>query len=90
MASEAEIDRALLAAAEAVVGRSLTQAEFLRLKQTFKSQPGGPRVRATRAIEETFSYSEDQRRSKTAASDDADRLINDLVNLATQLPPKKP
>jgi hypothetical protein len=89
MASDWEIDRALQAAAEAVVGRRLSTTELDRLKQSFRSKVGGTRFRFSRAIDETFGISEGTQQQKTAASDNLDRLVTDLVNLVAQ-PPKKP
>jgi hypothetical protein len=88
VATEAEIERALLAAAASVAGRPLRSDEVRKLTDGYRTKSGGPYQRALRSIDEALNITEDERRQKIAASDDADRLMQDLQDLISS--PKKP
>jgi hypothetical protein len=90
MATAWDVERALIEAAEALIGRALSQSEADALKRAFRSQTGSVRDRFQKAIEGTFGITESQQRQKTAASDNLDRLIDELIAVGSQIPPKKP
>lgn len=88
MATEAEIDRALQAAAESVAGRKLSQDETNKLKAGFRSKAGGTYQRAFGAITESLGITEFEGRRLINASDNADRQLEELDRLVN--PQKKP
>ena len=88
MATEADIDRALQRIGEAVAGRSLNTKEVETLKKSFRSRTGTPYDRAIRAVGEALGIGETTTGQKFAASDNPDRLMQDLTQLVS--PPKKP
>ncbi len=87
MSTDQQLLQSLIAAAEKLLGRTLTQAERHALVQHFNSTSGTTFDRAQEAIRKFSKLTEDQIMEKTAASDDTDRIMQDLKNAADNWKP---
>lgn len=83
MATDAQLIQALENAAARIIGRPITNAERDRLIELFnQSQAANTFSRAREAITNFSNVSEHQLMEKAAASDDTNRSIRDLKDIA--------
>ena len=83
MATDAQLIQALENAAAKVVGRALTTPEKAKLLESFnKSQAPSTYIRAQEAITNFSNISGRQLVEKAAASDDTNRSMRDLKEIA--------
>ena len=78
MATGDNVRDALRKAAEELLNRTLTRQEIDELIRRFNQAEGSYRDRAQGSIAEIYRIDRAQLVEKTAASDNTDRLINDL------------
>jgi len=78
MANDEELLTSLRKAAEAIVGRSLTEDEASRLIKLFNESSGTHYERAKSSITKLASVTEHQLQEKVAASDNTDRVMQEL------------
>ena len=65
-------------AAEKLVGRRLTEQEISRLYRSYQQEVGTPYKKTIKALQSFSSLTESQILEKRAASDDLDRVMQDL------------
>jgi hypothetical protein len=82
-----ELERAFKTAAEKVLNRSVTDQELRRIVEGYERASGGVFDRAIRGIADGTNTSESQVRAKTAGSDDANRVMQDLKTILDQQRP---
>lgn len=80
MANDRDLILAFKKAAEALLGRSITDEESSRLIKLFNETKGTHQQRALAALSQFADVSESLLLEKTAASDNTDRVISDLKN----------
>ncbi|OYP38890.1 hypothetical protein CGZ80_01335 [Rhodopirellula sp. MGV] len=76
-----EIKQKLIAAAEELLDRKLTQAEADELYRRFENAFGSKIERATQTLGLTTNMTPAQIRAKRASDDNCDRVIGDLENV---------
>lgn len=87
MATDQELVQALVAATEKILRRTLTAAERDTLVQQFNATSGSAFDRAQSAIRTFTALTERQINEKVAASDDTDRIMQDLKTVTTNWKP---
>ena len=80
MANNSDVRQALKKAAEALTGRELNLTEQTELVQAFDKAQGTNHVRAMSALSKFTRLDESTIIIKAAASDNTDRVIDDLKN----------
>lgn len=80
MADEAAKEKLLILAAE-IKHEKLTLLESYTIKKAFDESKGTPEERAVKSIAEALELTEGQVLIKLAASDNGDRVLNDIVDL---------
>ncbi|WP_243295908.1 hypothetical protein [Geothrix mesophila] len=86
MATNDDLIRALQIAAEHLLGRNLTTQELSALLDRFNKTPGRPVEKALGALEGLGGRT--SRELAKTASDNSDRIINDLIQVANSWNPK--
>ena len=81
MATNSDIINALKKAAEAILRRPLSQDEVISLSEHFSRAQGSNHERALIALKEQTKMSDKQLMEKAAASDNTDRIMQELENL---------
>ena len=80
MSTDRDLVTALRKAAEVIVGRSLTDTEANRLVQLFNESSGTHYERSKVSITKLASITERQLQEKVAASDNTDRVMQELLD----------
>lgn len=81
MATDRELVDALQEAAEALIGRPLTHGERQRLIDSFNKATGTPQQRAREVLRNFTGLTEGQMDKRASASDNTDRVMDDLRNV---------
>jgi len=84
MSTESQFNEALVTAAQKVLKKTLSQADKTRLFALFNAESGTTFDRAEEAIRKIGDLTERQLIEKSAASDDTNRAMKDLKNIANQ------
>ncbi len=87
MATRSDVRRALQRAAEDLLGRPLTATEADELVTRFDKASGDAYQRALGSLAGQTKLAESQIQAKAAASDNTDRLIDDVVQTIQDLNP---
>lgn len=87
MATDQQLVQALVSATEKVLRRPLTPAELDALVEQFNKTSGSTFDRAQEAIRQFSRLTPHQLQEKVAASDDTDRIMQDLQNVANDWKP---
>jgi len=87
MSTDRDVVNALRRAAEALIGRRLTDEEAARLLALFNKARGTYRQRANEALRQFAGLTEAGIRKYAAASDNTDRIITDLEIVMDQWKP---
>ncbi|MCK6468222.1 MAG: hypothetical protein L6Q53_08540 [Candidatus Brocadia sinica] len=87
MATDQQLVQVLVATTEKLLRRTLTQAERNTLIKHFNESSGTTFARAQEAIRQFSQLTERQIMEKVAASDDTDRIMQDLKNIADNWKP---
>ena len=87
MATDYQLVQALIAATEKLLNRSLTQPERDALVKQFNATTGTTFERAHATIRNFSRLNDGQIMEKVAASDDTDRIMQDLKNAADNWKP---
>ena len=78
MTDKNDVKIALILAAEALIGRKLTESEINELIRAFNKAKGRYYNRALQALEEQSGLSRDQILKEASATTDTDRIMQDL------------
>ncbi len=87
MTNDQQLIQALVSAAEKLLNRTLDQEERKALIKQFNKTSGPTFRRAQEALIQFSKLTERQLQEKVAASDDTDRIMQDLKNVANEWKP---
>jgi hypothetical protein len=87
MATDRQLVQALVSAAESLLHRPLSQTEQNQLLNYFNDAQGSAFARAQAAVNRLRLIELTLNEKRAAASDDTDRIMNDLKNIVDQWKP---
>ncbi len=85
--TDRQLTDALRRAAETLLGKGISDAEFNDLVNRFNRAQGNSQQRSIEALRGFTGFSEITIRAKAAASDNTDRIIRDLENTIDEWKP---